>query len=67
MLEMMMEMMLEMRWEMMLEMMLVDIQQVWILVLVEVPQLGLDLLELGERGSCVLLDHLLSFHPSLRF
>jgi hypothetical protein len=37
------------------------------LVLVEIPQLGLDLLELGEQGSCILLDHLQSFHPNLEF
>lgn len=35
--------------------------------LVEIPQLGLELLELGERGSCILLDHLQSFHPNLGF
>jgi hypothetical protein len=35
--------------------------------LVEIPQLGPELLELGERGSCILLDHLQSFHPNLRF
>jgi hypothetical protein len=52
---------------MMLETMLVGILQAWILVLVEIPQLGLELLELGERGSCILLDHLQSFHPNLRF
>jgi hypothetical protein len=55
---MMMDMMVEMMWEMMLETMLVDILQVWILVVVEIPQLGLGLLELGERGSCILLDYL---------
>jgi hypothetical protein len=49
--EMMIEMMLEVMWEMMLETMLVDILQVWILVLVEIPQQSLDLLELGERGA----------------
>jgi hypothetical protein len=56
--EMMMKMMVEMMWEIMLETMLVDILQAWILVLVDIPQLGLDLLELGERGSYILLDHL---------
>ena len=35
--------------------------------LVEIPQLGLELLELRERGSCILLDHLQSFHPNLGF
>jgi hypothetical protein len=65
--EMMMKMMVEMMWEMMLETMLVDILHAWILVLVEIPQLGLELLELGERGSCILLDHLQSFHPNLGF
>jgi hypothetical protein len=54
----------EMMMEMMLEMMLVDIQWVWLLVLVEIPQLGLDLLELGERESCILLDHLRNFYLS---
>jgi hypothetical protein len=49
--EMMMKMMVEMMWEMML----VGILQAWILRLVEIPQLGLELLELGERGSCILL------------
>jgi hypothetical protein len=39
----------------------------WILVLVEIPHLGLDLLELGERVSCIILDHLQSFHPNLGF
>jgi hypothetical protein len=38
-----------------------------ILGLVEIPQLGLELLELRERGSCILLDHLQSFHPNLGF
>jgi hypothetical protein len=56
--EMMMKMMVEMMWEMMLETMLVGILQAWILGLVEIPQLGLELLELGERGSYILLDHL---------
>jgi hypothetical protein len=65
--EMMMKMMVEMMWEMMLETMLVGILQAWILVLVEILQLGLELLELGERGSCILLDHLQSFHPNLGF
>ena len=60
-------MMLEMMWEMMLETMLVGILHAWILGLVEIPQLGLELLELGERGSCILLDHLQSFHPNLGF
>jgi hypothetical protein len=64
---MMMKMMVEMMWEMMLETMLVDTLEAWILVLVEIPQLGLDLLELGERGSYILLDHLQSFHPNLGF
>jgi hypothetical protein len=35
--------------------------------LVVILQLGLELLELGERGSCILLDHLQSFHSNLRF
>jgi hypothetical protein len=35
--------------------------------LVEILQLGLEHLELGERGSCILLDHLQSFHPNLGF
>jgi hypothetical protein len=61
------EMMMKMMWEMMLEMMLVGILQAWILGLVEIPQLGLELLELGERESCILLDHLQSFHPNLGF
>ena len=30
-------------------------------------ELGLELLELRERGSCILLDHLQSFHPNLGF
>jgi hypothetical protein len=51
----------------MLETMLVGILQAGILGLVEIPQLGLELLELGERGSCILLDHLQSFHPNLGF
>jgi hypothetical protein len=51
--EMMMKMMVEMMWEIMLETMLVGIMQAWILVLVEIPQLGLELLELGERGSYI--------------
>ena len=38
-----------------------------ILGLVEILQLGLELLELRERGSCILLDHLQSFHPNLGF
>jgi hypothetical protein len=33
---------------MMVKMMLVDILQAWILVLVEIPQLGIEHLELGE-------------------
>jgi hypothetical protein len=65
--EMMLKMMVEMMWEMMLETMLVGILQAGILGLVEIPQLGLELLELGERGSCILLDHLQSFHPNLGF
>jgi hypothetical protein len=63
----MQEMMMKMMWEMMLEAMLVGILQAWILGLVEIPQLGLELLELGERGSYILLDHLKSFHPNLGF
>jgi hypothetical protein len=54
----MVEMMVQMMWEMMLVTMLVDILQVWILVLVKISQLDLDLLELGEQGSYILLDHL---------
>jgi hypothetical protein len=65
--EMMMKMMVDMMWEMMLETMLVGILQAWILVLVEIPQLGLELLELRERGSFLLLDHLQSFHLNLGF
>jgi hypothetical protein len=65
--EMMMKMMVEMMWEMTLKTMLVDILQVWILVQVEILQLGLDLLELGERGRFILLDHLQSFHPNHGF
>jgi hypothetical protein len=34
------------------------------LVLVEIPQLSLDLPELEERRSCILLEHLRSFHQS---
>jgi hypothetical protein len=64
---MMRQMLLEMMREMMLETMLVEIQQVWILMMVEIPHLGLDLLELGERGSCILLYHLHIFHLSLGF
>jgi hypothetical protein len=60
--EMMLKMMVEIMWEMMLETMLVGI-----LGLGEIPQLGLELLELGERGSCILLDHLHSFHPNHGF
>jgi hypothetical protein len=60
--EMMLKMMVEIMWEMMLETTLVGI-----LGLGEIPQLGLELLELGERGSCILLDHLQSFHPNLEF
>jgi hypothetical protein len=56
--EMMLKMMVEIMWEMMLETMLVGILGLGILGLVEIPQLGLELLELGERGSCILLDHL---------
>jgi hypothetical protein len=48
---MMMKMMVEMMWEMMLETMLVGILQAWILGLVEIPQLGLELLELGWWAS----------------
>jgi hypothetical protein len=61
------EMMMKMMWEMMLDTMLVGIPQAWILGLVEIQQLGLELLELGDRGSCILLDHLQSFHPNLGF
>jgi hypothetical protein len=56
-----------MMWEMMLETMLVGILQAGILGLVEIPQLGLELHELGELESCILLDHLQSFHPNLGF
>jgi hypothetical protein len=59
--EMMMKMMVEMMWEMMLETMLVGILQAWILVLVEIPQLGLELIELGERGKL----HLVGPPPEL--
>jgi hypothetical protein len=65
--EMMMKMKAEMMWEMMLETMMVIILKAWIPVLVEIPQLGLDLLELDERESCILLDQLQSFHPNLGF
>jgi hypothetical protein len=34
---------------------------------VEIQHLGLELLELGEQGSCILLDHLQSFHLNLGF
>jgi hypothetical protein len=64
---MMLKMMVEMMWEMMLETMLVGILQAGILGLVEIPQLGLELHELGELESCILLDHLQSFHPNLGF
>jgi hypothetical protein len=40
---------------------LLEIQQVWIL------KLGLDHIELGERGSYILLYDLRSFHPSPEF
>jgi hypothetical protein len=65
--EMMLKMMVEIMWEMMLETMLVGILGLGNLGLVEIPQLGLELLELGERGSCILLDHLQSFHSNLEF
>lgn len=62
---MMLKMMVEIMWEMMLETTLVGILGLGILGLVEILQLGLELLELRERGSCILLDHLQSFHPNL--
>jgi hypothetical protein len=63
--EMMLKMMVEIMWEMMLETTLVGILGLGILGLVEILQQGLELLELRERGSCILLDHLQSFHPNL--
>jgi IS1 family transposase len=61
------EMRRETRLRMMWVMRLVEIQQVWILVLVEILKLGLCHIELGERGSYILLYDLWSFHPSLGF
>jgi hypothetical protein len=61
------EMIMKMMVEMMLETMLVGILQAWILMLVEIQHLGLELIELGEQGSCILLDHLQSFHLNLGF
>ena len=47
---MMMKMMVEMMWEMMLETMLVGILQAWILGLVEILQLGLELVGNSDKS-----------------